>query len=140
MNTTQVLWLVVYVLLFVGPAIYQRYHYKLDPEYFYKLGLRKKTGLQIHHAHWGLGWIFLATILMILQTLNVINIASFWFLIPSALGWGLFFDEIIPHLRMPGDDRDLELKVYVEAGPATIKLISYIAIAIVVVTLCIKLL
>jgi len=72
-------------------------------------------------------------ILMILQTLSIIHIASFWFLLPATLGWGLFFDEIIPHLRMPGDDRALELKVYEEAGPATIKLIAIIAALILII-------
>ena len=75
---------------------------------------------------------------MILQTLQVIHIASFLFLVPATLGLGLFFDEIIPHLRMPSDDRDLELKVYEEAGPATIKLITFMAIAIAVVAISIN--
>ncbi len=138
MSIKQIFELSVYVLIFIAPAVYQRVHYHLDPAFFYKLNLRKKTGLQIHHAHWGLGWIFLSCVLMILQTLQVIHIAHFWFLVPATLGWGLFFDEIIPHLRMPSDDRDLEMKVYVEAGPATIRLITFIAVAIAVVVISIN--
>ena len=138
MSTKHTLEPILYIFIFVAPVVYQRLHYKLDPKFFYKLGLRQKTGLQIHHAHWGLGWIFLSCILMILQTLQVIHIASFLFLVPATLGWGLFFDEIIPHLRMPSDDRDLELKVYEEAGPATIKIITFMAIAIAVVAISIN--
>jgi|GEM_PF-699945 len=133
MQLNNFLTLLGYTILFVAPMVYQRLHYKLAPQFFYKLGLRKRTGLQIHHAHWGLGWIFISMILMILQTLSIIHIASFWFLLPATLGWGLFFDEIIPHLRMPGDDRALELKVYEEAGPATIKLIAIIAALILII-------
>ena len=47
----------------------------------------------------------------------------------AGLGWGLILDEIIPHLRMPSDDRAFELEIYRKATKPTIILIGIVAIA-----------
>jgi hypothetical protein len=46
----------------------------------------------------------------------------------AGLGWGLILDEIIPHLRMPSDDRAFELDIYKKATRPTIILIGIVAI------------
>ncbi len=66
---------------------------------------RDKTGLQIHHAHYGILFILLASIILLFSGESVLVI------ILLGLGLGLILDEFIPSLLMPGD-RPLELEVY----------------------------
>lgn len=115
--------LAIFIILFVAPTIYQRAHFALRPDYFYKITLRKKVGLQIHHAHWGLIWIFISSAWFIFGDKSIYPILM------AGLGWGLVLDEIIPHLRMPGDDRKLELDIYKSATKPTIILIGVVTLA-----------
>jgi len=108
----------IFIVLFIAPSLYQRIHYKLKPEHFYTLRLRKKSGLQIHHAHWGLLYILISSMWLIFAEKNM------WIVLLAGLGWGLLCDEIIPHLKMPSDDRAHELKVYVESTRPTIILLA----------------
>jgi hypothetical protein len=113
---------IIFIALFLAPMIYQRTRFALQPEYFYKLTLRKKVDLRIHHAHWGLIWILISSIWFIFGDKSVYPILM------AGLGWGLILDEIIPHLKMPGDDRKLELDIYKAATKPTIILIAVVAV------------
>lgn len=114
----------VFVLMFIAPIMYQRCHFLWRPADFQFTPIRSLTGLQIHHAHWGLLWIAAATGMFIAGERNRISIGL------AGLGWGLLADEIIPHLRMPSNDRNLELKVYATSEPATIRLAQIILIIV----------
>ena len=114
---------IAFIVLFLAPTIYQRGHYAIRPDHFLKISLRKKVGLQIHHAHWGLIWIFISSIWFIFGEKNIYPILM------AGLGWGLILDEIIPHLRMPSNDRVLELDIYKKATKPTIILIVIATIA-----------
>lgn len=108
----------LFLLCFILPCIYQRMNFMIRPHSFRITRLRDRTGIAIHHGHWGLLWIFLSSMLMIFGMRNV------WVILLAGFGWGLLFDEIIPHLKMPSDQgRDKELQVYARHGPATITLI-----------------
>ncbi len=113
---------IILIILLLAPMIYQRGRYALQPEHFYKITIRKKSGLQIHHAHWGLIWIFISSIWFIFGDKSIYPILM------AGLGWGLILDEIIPHLRMPSDNRTLELDIYKKATKPTIILISIVTI------------
>ena len=114
---------IAFIIILLAPMIYQRGHYAWRPDHFMKISLRKKVGLQIHHAHWGLIWIFISSIWFIFGEKSVYPILM------AGLGWGLILDEIIPHLRMPSDNRALELEIYKIATKPTIILISVVAVA-----------
>ncbi len=114
--------LALFIIIFLAPAIYQRGHYALRPEHFLKISLRKKVGLQIHHAHWGLIYIFVSSLWFIFADKNI------YIIFLAALGWGLILDEIIPHLRMPSNNRALELDVYKKSTKPTLILIATAAI------------
>jgi len=116
---------VLFIILFLAPSIYQRTRFALQPDYFLKISLRKKVRLQIHHAHWGLIWIFISNLFYIFGNHSIFAILL------SGLGWGLILDEIIPHLKMPGDDRVIELEVYKKSTRPTIILIGITTIAFV---------
>ncbi|MDD5165340.1 MAG: hypothetical protein PHG25_02270 [Candidatus Pacebacteria bacterium] len=110
--------LALFIIIFLAPALYQRGHYALRPEHFNKISLRKKVGLQIHHAHWGLIYIFISSLWFIFADKNI------YIILLAGLGWGLILDEIIPHLHMPSDDRALELDVYKKSTKPTLILIG----------------
>jgi hypothetical protein len=114
---------IAFIILFLAPMIYQRGHYAIRPDHFLKISLRKKVGLQIHHAHWGLIWIFISSIWFIFGEKSIYPILM------AGLGWGLILDEIIPHLRMPSNDRVLELDIYKKATKPTIILITIVTLA-----------
>lgn len=117
---------IAFLFLFLAPMIYQRGHYALRPEHFLRISLRKKVGLQIHHAHWGLIWIFISSVWFIFGDKSIYPILM------AGLGWGLILDEIIPHLRMPSDARELELDIYKGATKPTIILIVVVAISFII--------
>jgi hypothetical protein len=123
---------IIFLVLFISPSLYQRFHYKLNPAYFYKLSLRKKSGLQIHHGHWGLLWIFVSSILFIFGFINIYTILL------AGFGWGLLLDEIIPNLKMPTESRDLELEVYKKAEVPTMILIGSLAVIFIVLFLFLR--
>ena len=123
---------IAFIILFLAPMIYQRTRFALQPDYFYKITLRKKVGLQIHHAHWGLIWIFISSIWFIFGDKSIYPILM------AGLGWGLILDEIIPHLRMPSDDRTLELDIYKKATKPTIILIGIVTLIFIALFFLIK--
>ena len=117
---------ILFIIVFLLPTIYQRAHFALRAADFHKIELRKKTGLQIHHAHWGLIFIFVSSLWLVFAEKNM------YIILLAGLGWGLILDEIIPHLRMPSDDRALELEVYRKSTKPTLILIGIATIAFVV--------
>ncbi len=114
----------VFALFFIAPIMYERCHYSWRPSDFQFTPIRTLTGLQIHHAHWGLIWVAISTVMFLVSERNLMSIGL------AGLGWGLISDEIIPHLRMPSNDRNLELKVYAESESASIKLAQTVLIII----------
>ena len=109
---------IAFLIVFIAPSVYQRSKFMLNRHSFEKLSAsREKSGLQIHHGHWGILIIFISTIYTVFVENNLYTILAF------AYGWGLLIDEIIPSLKMPTIDRELELKVYSEAKKPTFFLI-----------------
>jgi len=114
---------ILFIIVFIAPTIYQRGHFALRADDFLKISLRKKVGLQIHHGHWGILWMFISSVLFIFGNHSVFTILL------SGLGWGLLLDEIIPNLKMPSNDRVLELEVYKKSTKPTLLLIGIITLA-----------
>jgi hypothetical protein len=108
---------IVFVILLATPTIYQRTKFKLSYKSFLKTELREKTGLQIHHGHWGIIFIFISSMALLFFEKNIFS-TSF-----MGLGLGLLLDEVIPSLMMPSKDRVFELEVYKKAQKSTILLI-----------------
>ena len=105
------------LLPFLLAIAYQRGHFWFKPGDFKFTPLRTLTGLQIHHAHWGLLYAFVSFLFLIF------DIKNYWTIGIGSLGWGLFFDEIIPHLMMPSPtNRDKELEIYAKSEGKTIGL------------------
>lgn len=106
----------------VLPMIYQRGKFALNRLGFYNTPFRKKSGLNIHHGHWGFLIALVSTSMLVFGFHNVVSISL------AGLGWGLMLDEIIPMLKMPSPGRGIELDVYARAKDATIVLISAITV------------
>lgn len=103
MNVTKI---TLFIIAFFTPILYQRGNFFLREHSFYSTPLRTRTKLQIHHGHWGLGWILLYTLL------REAGFDSLFLSTMLGFGMGLLCDEIIPSLKMPSNDRTLELRVY----------------------------
>ena len=98
---------VVFLICLITPMLYQRVKFLFFHKSFHKIALRKRSGLQIHHGHYGILIVFAATLIFLFAGKNnVVLVGTFGF------GWGLVLDEIIPSLLMPGKDRHLELRIY----------------------------
>ncbi|MFA6314755.1 MAG: hypothetical protein WC648_00060 [Candidatus Paceibacterota bacterium] len=91
---------------FVAPIIYERWHFMTNLQAFFTTPLRTRTGLQIHHGHWGLLFIIISGLWMVFLGRNTPVIIFFGY------GLGLLVDEIIPSLKMPSKGRELELQIY----------------------------
>ena len=111
------------------PALYQRAKFALNRSLFQQTRLRNKSGLNIHHGHWGLLLALLSTWMLVFGFHNYISIGL------AGFGWGLMLDEIMPMLNMPSLGRDLELDVYGKSRNSTIILISLIVVLSVIIFL-----
>ena len=111
------------------PALYQRIKFALNRSLFHQTRLRNKSGLNIHHGHWGFLLALLSTWMLVYGFHNYISIGL------AGFGWGLMLDEIIPMLNMPSLGRDLELDVYGKSRNSTIILISLIVVLSVIIFL-----
>ena len=109
---------IIFAFFLICPTIYQRTKYYFSYKSFLKTELRAKTGLQIHHGHWGIIFIFISSMTLLFWQKNIFSISL------MGLGWGLLLDEVIPSLMMPSKDRILELEVYKKAQKSTIFLIA----------------
>lgn len=86
--------------------------------------IRRLTGLNIHHGHWGLLILVLAGMWNATFMPHPLTTISFY------LGFGLVADEIVPLLKMPSKNRELELSVYSESLCDTAGLAGIMAIVI----------
>ncbi len=122
--------LIILIAVFIAPIAYQRIHFIYKRSHFEKLsGVREKSGLQIHHAHWGILFLFITTIYTLFWGNDIYSIIGFGY------SWGLIADEIIPHLKTPSTDREAELKIYSAARKPTLKLVSMAIILFVILYL-----
>ena len=108
------------------PCLYQRSKFAVNRLAFYKTELRRKSGLNIHHGHFGYLMMLISFALLFSRVYN-------WFSIGlGGFGCGLTLDEIIPMLKMESVGRLKELEVYGKARNATFILIGIVvAVAII---------
>lgn len=125
MTTTQ---FILFLALLCLPALYQRIRFFRNKS-FLPTCIGRSKGLQIHHGHWGLGFVFITSMLMALGYTHI------WTILLTAYGWGLILDEIVPALKMPTVGREIELQVYGRANTATFVIIGAIMVILIVLRL-----
>lgn len=108
LGATKMKEVIVFLVAFTLPFVYWRSLFLFATKKFDKPFSRTKTGLQIHHAHFGIIIVLTAAMMILFGE------KSIYFFGVLGLGLGLVMDEYIPSLYMPGD-RPLELKVYKES-------------------------
>lgn len=111
------------IFLFLGPMLYQRMNFRWNRTSFDDISQREKTGMQIHHGHWGIVFAFISTGALLFGWRNWVTIGF------TCLGWGFMLDEVLPMLRMPSVGRPTELEVYAKSERPTYLLFG-------IVTLC----
>jgi len=111
----------------VAPSLYQRIKFALHRRSFYTTRLRDKSGLNLHHGHWGLLFVFVSTWMLAFGLHSIVSIGL------AGFGWGLMLDEIVPLLKMPSPSRDIELDVYARSRNATFVFISIVIILSIVI-------
>ncbi len=102
--------------------LYQRVKFTLYRLSFQRTPLRQKSGLNLHHGHWGFLLAFISMNLLVFGVYNDLAIGL------AGFGWGLMLDEIIPMLKMPSPGRTLELEIYDRSRTATIILIGVVVL------------
>ena len=115
--------LIIFIIALVAAPLYWRTLFFIAPYIFDKPFSRTRTGLQIHHAHYGILFVLIANIFLIFDIKNNFIIALL------GLGLGLILDEFIPSLLMPGE-RGLELEIYKKSFLKTILLFLIVIIFI----------
>jgi len=94
--------------------------FALNHASFLRMPLREKSGLNIHHGHWGYLMMLISFALLFSHVYN-------WFSIGlGSFGCGLTLDEIIPMLKMESVGRLKELEVYGKVRNATFILIGMV--------------
>jgi hypothetical protein len=106
----------------IMPMLYQRMKFAFNRLSFHRTPLREKSGLNIHHGHWGFLLAFISMNLLVFGVYNNYSIGL------AGFGWGLMLDEIIPMLKMPSPGRTLELDIYDRSRTATIILMGVVAL------------
>jgi hypothetical protein len=114
---------IIFIIAFILPFIYLRLLFSIYKKTFNKPYLRTKTGLQIHHGHYGVGLIFIAAIILLFLSRDI------WVIVLLGLGLGLIIDESISLMLMPGN-RALELDVYSKSFKSTAFLFMVLVLAV----------
>ena len=115
---------ILFLVAFCAPMIYWRTLFYIAKHKFNTPFTRTKSGLQVHHLHFGVIFTMIAVTIMLLTHTENIYV---WALL--GLGLGLIVDEYIPSLLLPGD-RPVELAVYDKAFKPTVVLFASIVIVI----------
>jgi len=105
------------------PMFYQRLKFAMNRSLFHRTRLRDKSGLNIHHGHWGLLLAMISTWMLVFGLRDYASIGL------AGLGWGLMLDEVIPMLNMPSLGRDIELDIYGNSCNATTTLVCIVVLA-----------
>ncbi|MEK6926151.1 MAG: hypothetical protein AABW50_02645, partial [Nanoarchaeota archaeon] len=97
--------ILLFVIAFILPFVYYRTLYFVYRNYFKIAKLRAKSGLQIHHLHYGALLITASSFILLLQGKNFYSISFL------GIGLGMIMDEFALALLMPGD-RKVEMESY----------------------------
>ena len=109
----------------ITPMLYQRLKFAVNRLSFERMPLREKSGLNIHHGHWGFLLAFISMNLLVFGIHNILSIGL------AGFGWGLMLDEIIPMLKMPSPGRTLELAIYDSSRrPTIILMVAVVLLAL----------
>ncbi|MEK6918212.1 MAG: hypothetical protein AABW51_04665 [Nanoarchaeota archaeon] len=122
--------IVYFIISFLLPFIYYRTLFLIASRVFDKPILREKTGLKIHHIHYGMILTLISALVLLFAGKNV------YVVILLGLGLGFMYDEFIPALLMKSKRSD-ELIVYKKAFKSTSILFLIIIIIILAVSLII---
>ncbi|KKT96301.1 MAG: hypothetical protein UW97_C0016G0001 [Parcubacteria group bacterium GW2011_GWA2_45_15] len=106
---------IIFIIALLAPLVYWRSLFYALSHTFDKPFTRTRTGLQVHHIHYGIIFILIGTLVLLF------NGSSDTVIILLGLGLGLMLDELIPSLLIPGN-RPLELEVYKSSFSATFML------------------
>ena len=118
--------LLIFIIAFILPFVYYRALLFFASRTFDKPLLREKTGLKIHHIHYGMILTFLAVVILLFFDKNIYVITLL------GLGLGLMYDEFIPALYMKSNRKD-ELTAYKQSFAKT--LIMFILIILMLLLL-----
>lgn len=102
----------MFCISLLAPFVYWRGLYFAHRRWFDKPLLRTKTGLQIHHLHYGILLILVASVLLLL--FGPTDMVTLFL----GIGLGLMLDEFVASLLMPGN-RPVEMDVYRRSFKAT---------------------
>ena len=117
-----------FLVAFCLPMIYWRTLFYIAKYKFDKPFTREKTGLQVHHLHFGVIFTMIAVITMLLTKTENTYI---WALL--GLGLGLIVDEYIPSLLLPGN-RPIELGVYDKSFKPTVILFLFVVVITILIS------
>lgn len=120
--------LAIFILALIAPFLYWRGLFYVASHTFDRAFTRDKTGLQVHHAHYGILFVLIGIIALLFTGKNDFIIALL------GLGLGLILDEFIPSLLMPGN-RPLELEVYRKSFLKTVFLFLTVIATILIIEL-----
>ena len=115
--------LIIFILTLIIGHLYWRTLFYIAPHVLKEPFTRTKTGLQVHHMHYGILFVLVASVTLLL------NGESIFVVVLLGLGLGLMLDEFIPSLLLAGD-RQLELEVYRKSFSKTVYLFLIIILVI----------
>jgi len=105
---------IIFAAAFLFGLLCYRVLFLLNKQYFHKPFTRTKTGLSVHHLHFGIIFALIGTLVLLADSDK--NYFVYGFL---GLGFGLIFDLFIGSLLMKGD-RPKELEIYKNTFPHTL--------------------
>lgn len=119
---------ILFIIMLVLPFIYYRLFFLIFPNYVKReISWRKWLGLNIHHIHYGIVFILIASILVIIEIQKIYILALLGF------GLGFMLDDFIPSLLIKSD-RKKEIRTYSKSFMPTIILIILIIIIVLVLS------
>ena len=116
--------LLLFLLFLVLPFLYWRSLFFLNRKTFDKPFTRIKTGLQVHHFHYGVVLVAIASLILVISGKNLYSLGFL------GTGLGLILDEFMASLQMPGN-RPLELEIYQRTlWPTSVLFAAFVLMAV----------
>ena len=117
-----------FIIAFILPHIFYRTILFTKEKFFDKPILREKTGLKIHHMHYGMIVLLIAITFLLFIEKNIYITTA------MGLGMGLMFDEFIPALLMKSKRKD-EMIVYKKSFLPTLIMFAILIMLLVLLTI-----
>ena len=115
----------IFILSLIAPFIFCRALLYARPKLFERPLVKRMTGLQIHHYHYGLALAMIGVVLILL------NGKQLWAIVLLGIGMGFLLDETTTVMLVPSES-NIEFQIYKNSFKSTAILVGCVSLLILI--------